>query len=181
MEQETMKVHDLMTKTVKACGPTDTLNTAAHLMWTHDCGCIPVTDPEGHVQGMLTDRDICMAAYTRGAPLEELHVADAMSANVYTVAPHETLARAERLMAEHQVRRLPVVGETGRLIGLLSISDLARATVRDAGHLRASVSPRELSATIGTICKPRVCPITDAPVGTHPHSKTLEGELMVTN
>ena len=176
-----MKIHELMTKDVKACGPQDTLNTAAHLMWANDCGCVPVTDPDGHLQGMLTDRDVCMAAYTRGAPLEGLHVADAMSTNVYTVAPHETLARAEQVMAEHQVRRLPVVGESGSLVGLISLNDLARVATRDTGRLRPAVSARELSTALGAICKPRVCPITDAPTPGHPSSTVHEGELIVTS
>jgi len=174
-----MKIHELMTNDVQSCGPQDSLNTAAHLMWTYDCGCIPVTNSEGHVQGMLTDRDICMAAYTRGVPLAELQVADAMSAPVYTVAPHEPLARAEGLMSQHQVRRLPVVGEAGRLVGLISLSDLARVAARDVSRLRPAVSARELSAALGAICKPRVCLLADAPGPRHSRSKAPEGELIV--
>jgi CBS-domain-containing membrane protein len=120
-----------------------------------------------------------MAAYTRGRPLTELHVADAMSATVYTVAPHETPARAEQLMAEHQVRRLPVVGETGRLEGIVSFNDLARVAARDTHRLRPAISAKELSTTLGSICKPRVCSL-DAPHMRGQASRTRTEEPVVT-
>ena len=77
-----MRVEQLMTRTVETCEPHDTLVTAARIMWTRDCGCVPVVVPEegGHrVVGMLTDRDVCMAAYLQGRPLSEISVASVMS------------------------------------------------------------------------------------------------------
>jgi CBS domain-containing protein len=63
-----MSVKDLMTKNVKTCRPSDLLNAAARIMWEEDCGCVPVVGDDNQLVGMLTDRDICMATYTRNQP-----------------------------------------------------------------------------------------------------------------
>jgi len=109
-----MKVGELMTADAKACGPSDTLNRAAQLMWENDCGAVPVVDQQLRVIGMVTDRDICMAAYTQGRPLAQSRVESAMSHGAYTCAPGDDIASAEKLMCERQVRRLPVIDEEGR-------------------------------------------------------------------
>ena len=106
-----MKVSDLMTKEVKACHPHDSLNRAAQLMWENDCGAIPVIDSDAKVIGMLTDRDICMAAYTKGIALVEASAASVMSRNVSVCNPGDNISTATERMREHQIRRLPVVDE----------------------------------------------------------------------
>ncbi|MCI0617634.1 CBS domain-containing protein, partial [bacterium] len=67
-----MKVEQLMTGNVHVCHPQDTLSTAAEKMWTYDIGCLPVMDDSEQPIGMITDRDICMAAYTQGRSLAEI-------------------------------------------------------------------------------------------------------------
>ena len=69
-----MKVAELMTRSVLAAHPQDSLARAAQMMWDHDCGALPVIDDSGRVLGMITDRDVCMAAYTQGRPLAEIPV-----------------------------------------------------------------------------------------------------------
>ena len=120
-------------------------------MWEHDCGVVPVVDAEERVLAMLTDRDVCMAAFTQGKPLAELPVSIAASKRVFWVHPHDSVETAERLMRKQQIRRLPVVDERGRLVGLLSLNDLAR----HAGGRDDDLSTREISQTLGAIC-PRV-------------------------
>ena len=78
-----MKVQDVMTRNVAACGVDESLNRAAQLMWECDCGSIPVLDASGSVCGMLTDRDICMAAYTQGLPLTQIPVRNVMSPHLH--------------------------------------------------------------------------------------------------
>ena len=85
-----MKVMDAMTRSVAACNEEDTLNRAAQLMWEGDCGCIPVLDAGGDVRGILTDRDVCMAAYTQGLPLQQIPVRRAMSTVVAVPAARRT-------------------------------------------------------------------------------------------
>lgn len=67
-----MKVQDIMTADVETCRLDDTLDRPAAIMWERDCGVVPVVDDESRIVGMLTDRDICMAAYTQGRPLPEI-------------------------------------------------------------------------------------------------------------
>jgi CBS-domain-containing membrane protein len=148
-----MKVSELMTTEVRACHPHEMLNRAAQLMWENDCGAIPVIDTGGKVIGMLTDRDICMAAYTRGIPLAHARVENAMSPEVCTCIATDTIANAADQMRQRQVRRLPVIDDDGVLIGILSFSDI----VREADRARSSKSRKrpikdsELIATLGAI------------------------------
>jgi CBS domain-containing protein len=125
-----MKVAEMMTREVRTCLPTDSMNYAAQIMWENNCGCVPVVDDQGRAVAMITDRDICMAAYTQGRSLAELTVASAASSGVVTIRAEDTLHRAEQLMHDAQVRRLPVVDSDRRVVGLLSLADLARR-VRD--------------------------------------------------
>src|SRR5271165_2361118 len=104
----TLRVETVMTTDVWTCAPHDTLEHAAHLMWERDCGVIPVVDRERHVVGMITDRDVCMAAYTQGKPLGRVRVVDVMSRHIHTVGPTDSVLHAEHMMSDFQVRRLPV-------------------------------------------------------------------------
>ncbi len=128
-----MKVAEMMTREVRTCLPTDSMNYAAQIMWENNCGCVPVVDGQGKAIAMITDRDICMAAYTQGRSLAEMPVASAASSGVTTIQAEDSLHRAEELMHDAQVRRLPVVDSDGRVVGLLSIADLARR-VRELGN-----------------------------------------------
>jgi CBS-domain-containing membrane protein len=142
MEVGRMMVHD-----VKTCRAHDSLNVAAQIMWEHACGCVPVVDEQRRPVGFLTDRDICMAAYTQGAPLQTLSAATAMALNVISCRADDEVADAARIMREAGVRRLPVVDKDGRLVGLLSIDDLACESQR---NLRGGTN-RELTGLIGDV------------------------------
>jgi CBS domain-containing protein len=138
----TTKVRDIMQRDVATCHPWDTLNRAAQLMWEADCGAIPVIDEQGKLVGMLTDRDVCMAAYTRGLTLAELSVQSAMSEHPFSCTPEEPLTTLLSLMTTRQVRRVPVVSESGRLVGIVSLADVARlaqAPSAESGEARSWV------------------------------------------
>jgi CBS domain-containing protein len=137
-----MKVADLMSRPVETCRVEDSLNTAAQQMWEHNCGCVPVVDAVGKPVGMVTDRDICMAAYTQGKPLAEISVSTAMSRQIHTCAPTDSISAGEKVMAEKQVRRLPVIDKEGRLVGVLSLHDIATR----GGRLNATRLGRILAA-----------------------------------
>lgn len=158
-----MKVEDLMTREVRTLSPQDSAEAAARIMWEEDCGCVPVVDDKGGVIGMITDRDICMAAYTQGAPLAAIRLGNAMAKNVHTCGPKGTVASAERLMREHRVRRLPVVGADRRLVGILSLNDIAREAARSRGRKpKPPVTAQELSETLAAICQPRAAAVATA-------------------
>lgn len=152
-----MNVEQIMTREARAIGPEENLATAARLMWENDCGCLPVTDAEGQVLAMLTDRDVCMHAWSQNRALADLPVRGAMSARLVSVSPGDPLERAEALMQEHQVRRLPVVDGRGRLLGVLSLNDLARESARETGRRHPEVTERSVTQTLAAVCRPHAC------------------------
>ena len=125
-----MKVKELMVRDVRTCFAEDDLNRAAQIMWESDCGTVPVVDAAGIVKGMITDRDVCMAAYTKGRTLGGIHVRSAMARDVVACSPEDTLESALSVMKKSRVRRLPVTERNGKLVGIVSISDLVRETWR---------------------------------------------------
>jgi CBS domain-containing protein len=154
-----VKVEQLMTRDVKVCMATDTLNRAAQLMWEFDCGCVPVisANGDGRVVGVVTDRDIAMAAYTQGKPLFAIAVSTAMGRTVIACHPNDGISQAEALMRDNRVRRLPVLDQSGHLLGILSLNDLAREAQREAAAgKRAEVTGESVSETLATVCRPRV-------------------------
>jgi len=152
----TMKIAQIMRADVEVCGPDDNLAAAASRMWDCDIGCLPVLDTEGHVIGMITDRDICMAALTRGQRLNEIPVSVAMSKEVLSCGPEATLIEAEEIMRSGQVRRLPVIDSAACLVGLVSLNDLARLAEREIGRKTRELSTQEVTATLAAICQPRL-------------------------
>lgn len=150
-----MKVEQLMTRDVVACRAHDRLNRAAQIMWECDCGCVPVVDEHDLVIGIVTDRDVCMAAYTTDAPLSALAVGDVMCRRPVVCGPFDTVAEAERLMQCHRIRRLPVVGFENQLLGLLSLNDLARAARLGRDGRERGVDADAIEATLAAIGEPR--------------------------
>lgn len=144
-----MKIASLVHSDVATCTIHDHLDRAAQLMWDRDVGCLPVIDDQGHVAGMITDRDVCMAAYTQGAPLSAISVTTAMAKRVFTCTPSDEVAAVERVMSEYQIRRMPVIDDQGHPIGIISLNDLARASA--AGK----VAPNEITATLAAVTAPR--------------------------
>lgn len=125
-----MNVEQIMNRDVKVCGPHDSLNRAAQIMWEHRCGAVPVVDEKSRPVGFLTDRDVCMAAYTQGKPLEALRVDSAMARKVVSCRAEDDLNSAAQVMRQNCVRRLPVTDSAGTLVGLLSLDDLACEAAR---------------------------------------------------
>lgn len=148
-----MKIESVMSTQVSTCAPGDSLNRAAQLMWEGDCGCLPVVDEEGEVAGVITDRDICMAAYTRGMSLHEASVGSAMSHPVVTCGTNDSVAQVEQMMKEHRIRRIPVLDDLGGLVGMVSLGDLARCA--EAHGLRGAIAAPGVIRTLARICEPR--------------------------
>ncbi len=150
-----MEVKRLMKHQVRVCHPHDSLNDAAQIMWEEACGSVPIVDEDFRPVGFLTDRDICMAAYTQGGSLRELRVETAMARRVISCQSGDDVEGAARLMRENLVRRLPVLDAHGALLGLLSLDDIACESQR---NLRGG-SDRNLGALVadvyGTICSTR--------------------------
>jgi len=150
-----MIVSQLMSRNVLTCRPHDSLQDAAGKMWDEDIGCLPVLDAEGHVIGVVTDRDACMAAYTQGRPLGAIQVESAMARQVFSCLPTDRITDAEAIMKDRRVRRVPVIDETGHLEGLISMNDIARESARGLQKKAPDVPAREFVSTLASICEPR--------------------------
>ena len=153
-----MKVKDIMTSDVKSCAEDTNLATAAKIMWEGDCGAVPVTDNQQKVLGMITDRDICIAAATRSRAEWEIPVGDVISKTLHACAPGDDVRAALATMKTKKVRRLPVLGTDGRLMGIVSIHDIALHT----GSLGkgTGIPPEEVLDAFTWISAPSPTPVT---------------------
>ena len=148
-----MIVAEVMTQKVHTCSPTDPLHAAVQIMWEHDCGSVPVVREDGHVIGMITDRDVCMAAFLRGQRLDECVVRDVMAAPAITCRPSDPVEKAESAMREYRIRRVAVIDESDRVTGIVSMNDLVLAVPR-ADNQRGK-RPESLVGTLTAICQHR--------------------------
>jgi predicted transcriptional regulator len=145
-----------MSQPVFSCHIDQPLQAAAQVMWERDCGIVPVVDHDGHLAGVITDRDICMAALFQHHRLSEIAVSKVMSTEVATCRQGDQLIDAEHLMSLRQVHRLPVVDEDGTPVGMLSLSDVARR-VRQASGKNSGAA--DLAETIAAISEPHAAAI----------------------
>jgi predicted transcriptional regulator len=141
--------YQLTAITCSAGGP---LSVAARLMWENDCGVLPVIDDGGRLVGMVTDRDICMAAFTQGTLLDAIETRTAMAPNVLACHPDDSVEAVEKLMKDGQVRRIPVIDDDHKPVGIVSLNDLARHAAEEG---RTQVN-REVVSTLATISEPRI-------------------------
>lgn len=145
-----MRVQQLMSRAVWVCRPADGLDVPARMMRDHDCGCVVVVDEEEKPVAMVTDRDVCLCAVRTLRPLQMLQVSDAMSTGVHVCRAEDSVAEAEATMSLRRVRRLPVVARTGRLVGILSLDDIARETSGDP------VAVGGIARTLAQVSRPHV-------------------------
>ncbi len=135
-----------MTRHPVCCTPQTTLGAAAVLMAESACGTLPVVS-RGQTVGMITDRDICMGLGAAQCLPNELPVADVMSRPIHVCRENDNLGAALTTMQRERVRRLPVLDDSGALVGILSIDDvLGRAGAMEA------LPDREIVEAYRTIC-----------------------------
>lgn len=145
-------VRDLMTAEPRTCRSHDSGEHCARLMWEHACGAIVVLDDGGTPVSMITDRDLCMAAWTQGKKLAEIVVGSAMSERLLTTRQGETVASAEAKMRRYGVRRLVVLDARGGLVGVLSFDDVARrANVGPIGIHDHALSAEVIASTVSAL------------------------------
>ena len=149
-----MKAEEVMTRRVVSCRTDQDLGHAAALMWENDCGSIPVVDSDQRLVGLLTDRDVCMGAFTQGRTLRDLRASDSMARSVVTCGASDSLDQVMRSMAEYRIRRIPVVDDERRVLGMISIGDVVRAA-HQAGSKEKKGFAGSILDTLATICEPR--------------------------
>ncbi|WP_024508585.1 CBS domain-containing protein [Bradyrhizobium sp. ARR65] len=136
-----MKISEVMTRDAKLASPNDTLQHAAKLMKACDCGVLPVAEGDRLV-GMITDRDIAVRCIAEGKG-PDAKVRDAMTQDVKYCFEDEDVSRVCANMSEIQVRRLPVMNRNKRLVGIVSLGDLARQSPATGRALHGITKPSQ--------------------------------------
>jgi CBS domain-containing protein len=131
-----MKIKDIMTAEPRTCSLVTNLAAAAALMLDGDCGILPVVE-DGKLVGVVTDRDMFIALATRNKPASEIAVGEVVQTPVQTCGPDDDVHVALATMKQHRIRRLPVEGFGGTVMGVVSMNDIllaagTRKPVRDA-------------------------------------------------
>jgi CBS domain-containing protein len=148
-----MLIRQLMNRDAATVATSGSCSEAARIMRDRNVGFLVVTDRvSGKVAGVVTDRDICMAGLSQYRPLGEIPIIAALSKDVHTCRDDDDLVRAHAIMRANRVRRLPVLDGAGNLLGIVSLSDLARAA---AGGLPDAM-PSEVALTLTTVSPLRV-------------------------
>src|SRR5262249_55951364 len=139
-----LRCRDIMTRNVTTCNKETRLQELARLMRDEDIGAIPVLDENGILKGIVTDRDLITEGLTSNKADAEIKAEDCMTTDLYTANQNDRLVDVLREMGDHQVRRLPVVDNRERLVGIIAMADVATQTSKD----------RELEKTLKEISKP---------------------------
>ena len=138
-----------MTTDVAVCAAEDNLMRAAELMRQRDCGVIPIVDAEQKLIGMLTDRDLTMAVVARNCKASDVKTGEIVRGRAVSCTPADKLEEVLRKMRKYQIKRLTAVGETGAVVGIVSISDILLAVRKDKDL------KKKIQATLRAIFKPR--------------------------
>jgi CBS domain-containing protein len=143
-----MKAKEIMTPSPECCSATDSVQDVARLMRDNDCGVIPIVAAGTEkVIGIVTDRDLAVRGYAEGKGADS-KVGDLMTASPACCKTTDDVRDVEKAMTENQVRRVPIVDEAGRCVGIVSQADIARASSGDG------VSEREVAILVEKISQP---------------------------
>ena len=145
-----LRAGDVMTRNVSTVHLNDTVRYAARLMRDEDFGALPVVDRRGRMIGMITDRDITVRLVADGYEPTHAFVSDCMTDDVFACHVNDPLEHCMRAMAEHQIRRIPVVNNDGRVIGIIAQADIAH----HAGENRGRGGRRAVSDVVCAISEP---------------------------
>jgi CBS domain-containing protein len=155
-----MRAREIMSDHPACCTPDDTAQRAAQLMADCDCGCLPVVSDVGtnHLVGVVTDRDLATRVIARGRGAD-VHVREVVSADPSYCGPDDDVQSVERIMADRQVRRVPVMDDGGCCVGMIAQADLARGR---------AVDERELGRVVEAISERTPGSRAERDVGRHP-------------
>lgn len=129
-------VGDVMHSPAVCCRLGDSLHRVAQLMWEHDVGAVVVLDDAGQARHVITDRDVCMGAYTQGVALWASHVGSVKPGPLVSCSADAGVSQVRNLMQEHGVRRIPVLDATGGVVGVVGLGDLVREATINAPKAR---------------------------------------------
>ena len=139
-----MKVQDCMCQDICCIKPDTKLQEAAKLMSKNHIGCLPVCDNNNSICGIVTDRDIVLRCIACNKDANQTPVSDIMTCNVITCKKTDDITNAESKMGQKQVRRLPVCDDNNKVVGILTLGDLAKTDNQ--------ISREEVCNTLENIC-----------------------------
>ncbi|MGM1048972.1 MAG: CBS domain-containing protein [Bacillota bacterium] len=143
-----MQIIEVMTRQVQTCQTSDPVEKAAKIMEQGNVGAVPIVDQAGRLTGIMTDRDIVLRGVAKNKDLKMTTCQELMTGEVKCCEPHTEIHEAANMLAQHQIRRLPVVDNQGRLVGICAIGDLA---VRDIYINESGQALSLISKGAGTI------------------------------
>jgi len=149
-----MRVSEIMSQPAVTCPVDAALDAGARLMWEFDCGLVLVVGDDGRLAGIVTDRDICLAAYMHHKPLHLIPLAKAMVKPVIAVHVDDDVQSAAGLMRDNRIRRLAVTDAAARPVGVVSVDDLAQAALRLDGTEERE-RDHDLVQTLAAVSAPR--------------------------
>jgi CBS domain-containing protein len=135
-------VQEVMTRDVKSCRPDRTLLCAASAMQRGDCRFLPILDREGRPIAVLTDGDICEIGTNDHRALRDIFVSEAMSREIFTCHPEDAVSQVLETMKRRRIRHLPVVDAEGRLVGVVSLTDVILRVEENGPEIAEWLRPR---------------------------------------
>lgn len=124
-QREPLTAREIMTRSIKTVRRDSSLREVAQLMKDEDCGVVPIVDDKGILVGLVTDRDLVIRAFTGGKTPDQLRAGDVMTDDVECVHPEESIHSVIEMMGKRQIRRVPVVERDDRVVGIISMGDIA--------------------------------------------------------
>lgn len=121
-----MKVKECMCHNVVSVTPSSTICDCAKLMCNEHIGCVPVCNKDKNIVGLVTDRDVILRCIACGKDINTTPVSDIMTSKVCCCSENEEITNAQKTMSEYQIRRLPVVDDNNKVIGILTLGDLCK-------------------------------------------------------
>ncbi len=157
-----MKVKDVMMRTPACCSPETNLGAAIEMLWTRNCGMLPIVDAKRKVIGVVTDRDLCVALGTRNRLAGQITVGEVAIGEAYICRAEDDIHNALQAMAQNRVRRLPVVNEEGVLEGILSMDNVVLHTEKAGWGRQVELSDEDVVRTLRQIYGPRLPQVVHA-------------------
>ncbi len=139
-----MKINECMCQDVCFVKPDCNVYDAARIMNENHVGCIPVCDDQKYLVGVITDRDIVLRSVACDKNAKQTPVSEIMTTNVWTCGCEEDISTAQNTMAQNQIRRIPVVDDQNKMVGILTLGDLA--------HNGKQIGQQDFSTTMENIC-----------------------------
>ena len=148
-----MHAGQFMSRDVVTCRADDSLADAVRKMWEHDVGCLLVVDGDDRLVGIMTDRDVCIAAFSTERLLKDIRVKSAMTSHVHSLMDTNRIQDVEVVMSTHKIHRVPIVDRERHVLGVVSMSDIAREAARELAERNPDITDVDLVTTLARLCK----------------------------